>query len=108
MSELIIIDCFELKKKIDSNNPPVLVDVRLAWERSECKLENDVHIPIAKLEANCEKLDRDAEIVVYCQYGIRSGQGAVLLAEKGFLHVCHLKGGLHKWAELIDPTMTTY
>ncbi len=42
-------------------------------------------------------LDREAEIVVYCSVGYRSGMVAGKLQEAGFRHVENLFGGIFEW-----------
>ena len=36
----------ELKARLDSNDAPLLLDVRQEWETQLCRLPNAVHIPI--------------------------------------------------------------
>ena len=102
------LDCFELKKKMESGEEVCMVDVRSAWEREECTFPNDTHIPIVKLESSLEALDKSKAYVVYCHHGVRSKQGAEILARNGFKQVFHLKGGIHEWAKKIDSDVSTY
>jgi rhodanese-related sulfurtransferase len=56
----------ELKKKLDSNKKPIVVDVR---DRSEIKeggtIPGAIHIPMAQVEKRMGELPKDAEIVFY-------------------------------------------
>ena len=98
----------ELKARLDSGQPPILVDVRQAWETKLCRLENAVHIPIEEIELRTEELDPQSEIVVYCHQGVRSAAVAEYLRGLGFADVKNLAGGLDFWARTVDPTMRRY
>ena len=98
----------ELKARLDSGQPPILVDVRQDWETKLCRLENAVHIPIEEIELRTEELDPQSEIVVYCHQGVRSAAVAEYLGGLGFANVKNLAGGLDFWARTVDPTMRRY
>jgi rhodanese-related sulfurtransferase len=98
----------ELKARLDSGQPPILVDVRQDWETKLCRLENAVHIPIEEIELRTEELDPQSEIVVYCHQGVRSAAVAEYLRGLGFANVKNLAGGLDFWARTVDPTMRRY
>jgi rhodanese-related sulfurtransferase len=98
----------ELKRRLDRNDRPLLLDVRQDWETRLCRLPDAVHIPIEELELRTEELDRDDEIVVYCHQGVRSAAVAEYLRQLGFRDVKNLSGGLDAWARAVDPTMPRY
>jgi adenylyltransferase/sulfurtransferase len=98
----------ELKARLDSGQPPILLDVRQDWETRLCRLENAVHIPIEEIELRTEELDPKSEIVVYCHQGVRSAAVAEYLRTLGFGNVKNLAGGLDSWARTVDPTMRRY
>jgi rhodanese-related sulfurtransferase len=98
----------ELKARLDSGQPPILLDVRQDWETKLCRLENAVHIPIEEIELRTEELDPKSEIVVYCHQGVRSAAVAEYLRSLGFGNVTNLAGGLDFWARTVDPTMRRY
>ena len=98
----------ELKARLDSGRPPILLDVRQDWETKLCRLENAVHIPIEEIELRTEELDPKTEIVVYCHKGVRSAAVAEYLRSLGFTDVKNLAGGVDFWAGTIDPNMRRY
>ncbi len=65
-------------------------------------------IPLANLEVNLHRLDRNEEIVVICRSGVRSAQAVKFLREAGFKHVKNLAGGILAWADNIDSEMVKY
>jgi adenylyltransferase/sulfurtransferase len=98
----------ELKTRLDSGRPPLLLDVRQDWETKLCRLENAIHIPIEEIELRTEELNPQSEIVVYCHQGVRSAAVAEYLRSLGFADVKNLAGGLDSWARTIDPSMRRY
>lgn len=98
----------QLKARLESNERPVLLDVRQDWETKLCRLDNSVHIPIEEIEVRTEELSPDDEIVVYCHQGVRSAAVADYLRSLGFRDVKNLAGGLDRWARSVDPSMRRY
>ncbi len=77
----------------------ILVDVRTRreWQRLG-HIEGAVLIPVDDLQARAAgELPRDAEIIVYCQSGMRSHAAANFLAQVGYTRVADLVGGLEGW-----------
>lgn len=72
----------------------LLVDVREAAERTLGHIDGDIHFPLSRLEAGQPfTASKTAEIVVYCQQGIRSRKVAALLRQQGYTKVSSLAGG---------------
>ncbi|MFN7207203.1 MAG: rhodanese-like domain-containing protein [Burkholderiales bacterium] len=86
----------------------VLLDVREPWEWELCRIENSLHIPMGQVPARLNEMDHDAEIVCICHHGARSAQVGFFLERNGFERVYNLSGGVHAWAEQINPTMARY
>ncbi len=100
----------ELKARIEGGYPPLLVDVREAFERQIADLPypGQVHIPVAEIPSKGPELDPDAEIVMYCRSGPRSAWATERLMEMGFKRVLNLKGGLLAWKAEVDPDLPAY
>ena len=98
----------ELKARLDTKEPVVLLDVRDGWEVALCRLENSTHIPIEEIEFRVEELSPDDAIVVYCHHGIRSAAVADYLRGLGFAKAVNLAGGLDQWARTVEPSMRRY
>ncbi len=104
------IDPTELKARFDTGEAPVVVDVRESFERAIADLPDvgQLHIPLASLATRMHELDREAEIVVYCRSGGRSGSVVQFLQSQGFERVINLRGGILAWQEEVDPSLTRY
>lgn len=98
----------ELKQAMDEGRKPFLLDVREAHELRLSKLDYDAHIPMDLVESRLDELDRDAEIVVICRTGNRSGAITELLRANGFAKAKNLVGGMNAWAKKIDRSMRQY
>lgn len=86
----------EIKEIMKNNENAILVDVRSRQEYLEGHLNGSVNIPLYELYQCCERTlkDKEAIIIVYCQYGARSKKAIMLLKRHGYRNLYHLKGGL--------------
>jgi adenylyltransferase/sulfurtransferase len=98
----------ELKRRIDAGTAPFVLDVREAVEAKICRLPGSVLIPLGELSRRLDELDRSAEIVVHCKSGARSARAVSLLRGQGFGRAANLSGGILKWINEIDPSMSRY
>jgi rhodanese-related sulfurtransferase len=87
-----------LKRKIDSKEDFVLLDVRTDQEVKKSRIEGSMHIPLKDMPEGLGKLDRTKEIIVYCRSGRRSGIAAEYLRKKGY-DAKNLAGGILEWNE---------
>lgn len=87
---------------------PLLLDVREGWEFDTCHIPGAQLIPMNAIPARYMELDPDQPIVCICHHGGRSMQVAHFLERNGFSQVINLSGGVHAWAQQVDPSMPTY
>ena len=91
----------ELKERVNSGNPPVILDVREEDEyRGELgHIAGSRIIPLRVLPQRAGELEdiKHRDIVTVCRAGIRSSTGAAILTGLGFDHVSNLKGGMLEW-----------
>ena len=92
---------------INSENPPVVIDVRTPEE-----FNNELgHIPGARLIPMQNTADsmavyeqfKDRDILLVCRSGRRSGIVGEELVGAGFKHVYNLQGGMNGWNEKSGP-----
>ena len=75
-----------------------LVDVRTDAEWEAGHVPAAAHIPIERLTAEAETLDRSRPVVLYCRSGDRSSAAAEAFAASGW-DASSMEGGLVAWAE---------
>jgi adenylyltransferase/sulfurtransferase len=72
----------------------VVIDVRELDESPEFKGQNVIQIPLSELENYSKKLDKNQDIVLFCQTGQRSQTALNYLQKLGFVGVFHLEKGI--------------
>ena len=100
----------ELKEKLARGDDFVLLDVRTEEELAIVKIEGCVHIALHELEAGVGQLagDKEREILCLCHHGGRSAMAQRFLLSAGFKDVKNVPGGIHAYAEQVDPSLATY
>ena len=98
----------ELAVELQSESPPQLLDVREAFELDISRLENVKHIPMDDLPYRLEELDHNADWVIVCRTGNRSGTITHYMLQNGFRNVRNLRSGMNGWADTVDPTVRKY
>jgi len=100
----------ELAQRLDRGDVPVLVDVREPFEASIADLpeHGQVRIPTREFAARYSELDPDEEIVIYCRSGARSARATALLLANGYDNAFNLEGGVLRWRQDVDPSLTAY
>ena len=87
----------ELKGRLESDNPPLLIDVRGSDERSEVKIEaDDMHIPMDVFAQKVDEIPKHGNVVLYCHLGIRSNAARAWMESQG-IPISHLNGGIEDW-----------
>ena len=106
--EIKEIEPTELKAKLDAGEDIVVVDVRNQDEWDEANLSeaaSSILIPLPELEERFSELDPSKTTIVHCRSGGRSAKATEFLMNNGFSDVRNLIGGIHRWADDIDPLM---
>ncbi len=101
-------DARTLAERLRRGERIVLLDCREPEELAIARLEGAVHMPLNEITVRFTELDPDDEIVVVCRTGRRSQSVAAWLLERGFDRVWNLAGGLHAWADEVDPGLPKY
>ncbi|MEO1518415.1 MAG: rhodanese-like domain-containing protein [Bacteroidota bacterium] len=90
----------ELKQKLDAKEEFVFIDVREQNEYDDFNLGAKL-VPLQTVPAHLSELEdkKDAEIVVHCRSGARSGQAQRFMQQNGFTNVRNLTGGVLAWID---------
>jgi rhodanese-related sulfurtransferase len=104
------IDCASVKKMLDHGDDFLLLDCREADEYETVRIEGSRLLPMSELMARAAELDefKAKHVVVHCHHGGRSPKVANWLRSQGFDRSQSMSGGIHRWAEQIDPKLPKY
>jgi len=98
----------ELKSMMDANADLYVLDVREPHEISVCAIEGTVKIPLGDVSERYLEVPKDCDVVVHCKLGGRSAQAVEFLQSKGYTNVKNLAGGIIRWADDVDTSLTKY
>ncbi len=104
-----IISPKELYKLIESkSNDYQLIDIREDHELKICSI-GGLHINMYTVTDNINKISRNKKVIIYCRSGKRSA-AIVKLLENNFQfdNIYNLDGGIMKWRDEIDLSLTQY
>ena len=103
------VDVHELRERIASDGDLQVLDVRKEHEWEICNLASvgAFRIELGELPQHLHELDEERPLVVYCRTGARSATAVKLLRRAGYDAV-NLEGGIHAWADEVDPDMPKY
>ncbi len=112
LPEITVDDLFE---RVNSDQPPLLIDIRDTADFNGTgyskygHIQNAWSISILELESNFEDLQsfKEKEIVTMCPGGGLSLAAVEILTEAGFTDVKSLKGGIGLWHKKGYPTTTS-
>nr|WP_320024657.1 rhodanese-like domain-containing protein [uncultured Acetobacterium sp.] len=87
----------EAKKRLDANEPIVLLDVREKAEYADRHIPNSINLPLSNIGAVTQVVpDKNETIFVYCLSGGRSANAAAQLVKMGYKNIYNL-GGISSW-----------
>lgn len=106
----------DVAAKVAANEDFILLDVREPNELAAAAIDDPrvVNVPLSVLaEQKVAALpaaaqDKDAEIVVFCHHGGRSGQVTAWLRGQGWTNVVNMDGGIDRWATGVDASVGRY
>jgi rhodanese-related sulfurtransferase len=108
VSEMTVDQLFD---RINSNQPPLIIDVRGAkeFDGDDGHIPNAKSISIMELASSLEDLHafREKEIVTICPGGGMSLIAVEIMTEAGFGDVMSLTGGFNLWVKKGYPTTTS-
>ncbi|HEX7746470.1 MAG TPA: rhodanese-like domain-containing protein [Micromonosporaceae bacterium] len=83
-----------------------LLDVREPDEWEAGHAPGARHVPMMEIPARLAEVPTDADVVVVCRSGSRSGQVVSYLLGNGWDNVRNLSGGMLDWATSGRPVIT--
>jgi molybdopterin/thiamine biosynthesis adenylyltransferase/rhodanese-related sulfurtransferase len=98
----------ELVERLKRGDDIDLIDVREPHELNIASIPNVRLIPLGTLAEALPSLDSTREAVVICRTGARSGRAVRQLRAASFRKVWNLAGGIHRWADEVDPSLPKY
>lgn len=99
--EAEVLDVGALQEALESQDAPVVLDVRSreAWDMGH--IAGAVHLPLDELSARLAEVPRDRRVVAYCSCPAEESslEAAHLLLAAGFERVAVLLGGFERWRD---------
>ena len=86
----------ELKKLLKDKGLQ-FIDVRTKGEFGRYHIQGFKNIPLHQLSKKANMLNKDNEVVVICQSGVRSKKASKVLKKMGFKKIINVKGGVSTW-----------
>ncbi|MCX6311476.1 MAG: CoA-disulfide reductase [Bacteroidetes bacterium] len=81
--------------KVSAND--ILLDVRNKDEFERGSIANAINIPVDSLRERLGELDKNKNIFIYCQIGLRGYLAHRILKQVGFTKVLNMSGGYQLW-----------
>ncbi|HFT2185429.1 MULTISPECIES: rhodanese-like domain-containing protein [Bacillus] len=82
-------------KSIVGKKEKYFIDVRTIGEYRGNHMKGFQNIPLNDLASKANQLDKNKEVIVICQSGMRSKQAAKVLKKLGFQQVINVSGGMN-------------
>ncbi|MDD3458873.1 MAG: MBL fold metallo-hydrolase [Weeksellaceae bacterium] len=93
-------------KTLAQNADAQLIDVRGESEYKDCCIHGSDNLFVGTLQNNIDKINRDKQLIIYCQAGDRSSIAFSILRKNGFRNIKNYIGGMKEWNENSEPVVT--
>lgn len=90
--------------RLQSADPPMLIDVRTPSEYDEKQVEGSTSVPLSRLSQWEDVPDRP--VLVMCAGGYRSAIAASMLQQRGIENISEVAGGITAWEAAMLPVRT--
>jgi adenylyltransferase/sulfurtransferase len=98
----------QLARRLEGGEELEIIDVREPYEWQLGHIPGARLVPLDRISDEIPRLDKRKETILYCKVGVRSMYAAHQLADAGVSDVRNLAGGILRWIDEVDPTMTRY
>ncbi len=90
----------QLRQRIESDEPPTILDVRTAREFASGHLPGAIHLPFLEVKKRIDEIpvDDEQDLIVYCGHGPRAYWARRSLRKQGLGRVVLLEGHFQHWA----------
>jgi NADPH-dependent 2,4-dienoyl-CoA reductase/sulfur reductase-like enzyme/rhodanese-related sulfurtransferase len=101
------IQASEVREKLETSRENFQVlDVREEDEVKAKRIPNTLWVPYGELKKRLGELDKEKEIAVHCESGLRSYKACLRLQHEGFKNVKNIDGGMLCWHYDVESTPT--
>lgn len=87
----------DLKEHMKANPSLQIIDVREPNEYASGHIPGAKLIPLGELAERYQEINKDADTVMVCRSGGRSGKACEILDKLGFQKIHNLMGGMLNW-----------
>ena len=92
------IQASEVREKLEKQKEYFqILDVREEDEVKEKRIPNTIWIPYGDLKKRMSEIDKEKEVAVHCESGLRSYKACLRLRHEGFKNVKNIDGGMLCW-----------
>jgi NADPH-dependent 2,4-dienoyl-CoA reductase/sulfur reductase-like enzyme/rhodanese-related sulfurtransferase len=99
------IQASEVREKLETQKENFQVlDVREEDEVKAKRIPNTIWVPYGELKKRLGELDKEKEIAVHCESGLRSYKACLKLQHEGFENVKNIDGGMLCWCYDVEST----
>ena len=102
------IDVYTANSLLNSDDPPVLMDIREPIEVQLCQIGDSIHIPMGEIPLRWQSIPKDKRVIVYCHHGRRSLMVTHFLRQHGIERAQSMLGGIEAWSLEIDAAVRRY
>ncbi|AYD89811.1 rhodanese-like domain-containing protein [Actinomyces sp. 2119] len=94
------ISATELRRRLESGEDLVVLDVRESHEVAEAAIDGSVSIPLGQVVERRNELDPSRTTAVVCAGGVRSARAIQALTDAGYEGgLLNVTGGMKAWLE---------
>lgn len=86
----------EVQARLQSDQSPLLLDVRELYEWRQVRIPGALHIPMNSVPDRMNELPQGRAVVVFCAHGMRSFGVTYFLRQQG-IEAFNLAGGITQW-----------
>ncbi|MDR2338772.1 MAG: molybdopterin-synthase adenylyltransferase MoeB [Deltaproteobacteria bacterium] len=99
----------ELKARLETDDPPQIIDIREPHEQSMFRFKGAKPVPFGQLVRRMGEFDTAKDLVFICKIGQRSLFAIRALRDAGYLGpMYNLQDGVNAWAAEVEPGLVAY